>query len=76
MLKWSFQKLPVKQNGKVLPYSFLAFVRYSNLSIHISAAVHVQFSSGFTVLTDGAHKEDAGVVPAEAAACVAILRFL
>ena len=76
MLKWSFQKLPGKQNGKVLPYSFLAFVRYSNLSIYISAAVHRQFSSGFTVLTDGAHQEDAGVVPAEAAARMAILRFL
>ena len=73
MLKWSFQKLPVKQNGEVLPYSFLAFVRYS---IYISAAVHMQFFSGFTVLTDGAHQEDAGVVPAEAAACMAILRFL
>ena len=45
MLKWSFQKLPVKQNGEVLPYSFLAFVRYS---IYISAAVHMQFSSGFS----------------------------
>ena len=29
-----------------------------------------------SVLTDGAHQEDAGVVPAEAAACMAILRFL
>lgn len=71
-----FQKLSVKKNGKVLPYSFLAFVRYSDLSIYVSTVVHMQFSSGLTVATDGAYKEDTGMVPGDAAAYMAILRFL
>ena len=62
--------------GSSLPLRLFSSCGEQGYSIYISAAVHMQFFSGFTVLTDGAHQEDAGVVPAEAAACMAILRFL
>lgn len=62
----------MKQNGEVLPYHFLAFVGCSDLSKY----VHTWFSSGFTVSTGGVHAEDAGLVPADAATRMAILRFL
>lgn len=50
---------------------------YSDLSKHVSTVVHIQFSSGFIVSPYGLYnKEDARMVPAEAAACMVILRFL
>lgn len=51
-------------------------MRYSELSIRVSTVVHVRFSSGFPVSPDGARTDDAGAVAADAAACMAILRFL
>lgn len=67
--------MPVKQKGEIWPCRFLAFAGYSDLSKHISVVVHTRFSSGFPGSTDGVHnKEDAGTVPADAAAWMAILR--
>lgn len=48
---------------------------YSDLRKHVSVVLRIQFSD-FTVSTDGAHTDDAGEVPADAATCMAILRFL
>lgn len=70
--------MPVKENGEILPRSrFSTFVGHSDLSKCVSPVVHTQFSSGYPVSTDGAHsQEGARMVPADAATCMAILRFL
>lgn len=56
--------------------SFLAFVRHADLRKQVLTLVLMPFSSGFPALTNGAHTHNAGEVPADAAAPMAMVRFL
>lgn len=56
--------------------SFLAFVRHADLRKQVLTLVLMPFSSGFPALTNGAHTHNAGEVPADVAAPMAMFRFL